>query len=227
MFPGHRRYPPQILQDHLVQHAFPDIVGGADFFPLFLVGVTGEVVPGGLHRMRSMQHHGGPTVRAHHQPGVFVLLLHLGGAALVLAHPLDDVPDLPRHQRRVSPLKNQAFLPRMGNPALVLIGFGAVPHVDGVAQIDLILKHGGDSAFRPVAGGLQIHGGMGDPKFLIGVDRRTQKLFTFQLPRDLAGTHTASAHSEDSVDNGGGFLIYHQPVSVILAAPVAIGRSGP
>ena len=32
--------------------------------------------------MRSMQHHGGPTVRAHHQPGVFVLLLHLGGAAL-------------------------------------------------------------------------------------------------------------------------------------------------
>lgn len=73
----------------------------------------------------------------------------------------------------------------------------------------------------------QIHGGMGDPKFLIGVDRRTQKLFTFQLPRDLAGTHTASAHSEDSVDNGGGFLIYHQPVSVILAAPVAIGRSGP
>ena len=133
MLSGHRRHPPQVLQNHLVQHTLPDVVGGADLRTFLLVSAAGEVIPGGFHRMRPMQHHGGPAVGAHHQPGVFVLLIHLGGASFVLPYSLNDVPNLLRDQGRVGSLKHQAFLFWMLYMPLVLVGFCAVFHVDGIA----------------------------------------------------------------------------------------------
>lgn len=71
--------------------------------------------------MRPVQHHGGPAVRTHYQPGIFVLLIHLGRAAPVLPHPLDDVPNLLGDQGRVGPLEHQALLFGMFHMALILL----------------------------------------------------------------------------------------------------------
>ena len=171
VFPGHRRHPSKILQDHLVQHTLPDVVGGADFSPLFLVGAAGEVVPGGLHRVRPVQHHRGSAVRAHHQPGVLVLLVHLGGAAPVLPHPLDNIPDLLGHKRGMRPLKYQTFLSGVFHLPLVLVGLAAESHVDGIAQIQLVFQHIRNRAVCPMTGLFQVQRHVTDPKLLIGIGR--------------------------------------------------------
>ena len=90
VFPGHCCHPPQILQDHVIQYALPDIVGGAEGAVL-LVSPAGEVVVGPAHGMGAVEHHGAPAVGAHHQPGILVLFIHVGAPPLVLAHPLDNV----------------------------------------------------------------------------------------------------------------------------------------
>ena len=42
-------------------------------------------------------------------------------------------------------LKDQAFFSGMLHPSLILIGFSAIFHIDGIAQIDLILQQIGNS----------------------------------------------------------------------------------
>ena len=90
--------------------------------------------------MRPVQHHVGAAVGTEHKTGVLVLFFHLGQTALVLPHSLYHVPDLPRNEGGMGVLKDQAFLSWMFDPSLVLVGSAAVLHVDGIAQIDLVLQ---------------------------------------------------------------------------------------
>ena len=85
--------------------------------------------------MHSMQHRCGSAVCTHYQPGVFVLLVHLGRAPPVLSHLLDDIPNLLRDPRWMVPLEHTAFLLRIFDMAFALIGLCAVLHVDGTAQV--------------------------------------------------------------------------------------------
>ena len=78
------------------------------------------------------------TVGTNNKPGILVLLIHLRPAALVLPHPLHNIPDLFGNDGRMRIFKHEAFLTRMFNFALVLVGFGAEPVVHSVAEIDLI-----------------------------------------------------------------------------------------
>lgn len=54
MSPGHGRHPPQVLQDHVIQHALPDIVGGAEG-PVLRIGPAGKVGIGPAHGMKVLR----------------------------------------------------------------------------------------------------------------------------------------------------------------------------
>ena len=176
--------------------------------------------------MRPVQHHGGPAVRTHHQPGIFVLLIHLGRAAPVLAHPLDDVPNLLGDQGRVGPLEHQALLFGMFHMALILVGLRAEPHVDGIAQIQLILQHIRNRAVAPVIGLFRVQGGVTDLELLIGIGGRAEDLLLSQLAGDLARPAASGAHGKDATNDCGGFFIHYQLFFVVFILSVAIGRSG-
>ena len=90
--------------------------------------------------MRSVKGHCLAAVRADHKSGILVLLIHFRSAALVLPHPLHNIPDLFANDGRMRIFKHQTFLTGMFNFALVLIGFGAETVVHGVAKIDLIFQ---------------------------------------------------------------------------------------
>ena len=122
--------------------------------------------------MGAVEHHSTPAVGAHHQPGVLVLLVHLGRSPFVLAYPLDDIPDLMAHQGGVGIFQHHAFLPGMFHFPLVLVGTGAVPEIDGVAKVDLILQHVGNGTVRPSIGIIQIKTAMGNAKGFVSVGRR-------------------------------------------------------
>ena len=102
--------------------------------------------------MRPVQYHRGSAVRTHYQSGILVLFIHLSPAPFILPYPLNDIPYLLRHQRRVGSLKHQAFLFGMFNMTLVFVGLRAVLHIDRVAQIQLVFQHIGDGAVAPVIG---------------------------------------------------------------------------
>ena len=171
VLPGHCCHPPQILQNHVIQHTLPDIVGGAEGAVL-LVSPAGEVVVGPAHGMGTVEYHGTPAVGAHHQPGVLVLLVHLGRSPFVLAYPLDDIPDLTAHQGGVGIFQHHALFSGMFNFPLVLVGTGAVPEVNGVAQVNLILQHVGNRTVGPPIGIIQIQTAMGNAKGFVSVGRR-------------------------------------------------------
>ena len=137
MLSGFRRHPAQILQHDLIKNALSNVMGCACFAILF-VGTAGEVIVICGHRMRPVEHHRFPAVRADHKSGILVLLIHLRSAALVFPHPLHNIPDLFGNDGRMRIFKHEAFLTRMLDFALVLIGFGAEPVVHSVAKIDLI-----------------------------------------------------------------------------------------
>ena len=109
------------------------------------MGVDKVIVAGG-HGMRPVQHHVGAAVGAEHKAGILVLFFHLGQTALVLPDSLYDIPDLPRNEGGMGVLKDHAFLSWMFDPPLVLVGSAAVLHVDGIAQIDLVLQQIGNGA---------------------------------------------------------------------------------
>ena len=137
MLSGFRRHPAQILQHNLIENALSDVMGLAGFAVLF-VSTAGEVVVVGGHRMCPVEYHCFPAVSANHKSGIFVLLIHLRSAALVLPYPPHNIPDLFANDGRMRIFKHKAFLTRMFNFALVLVGFGAEPVVHSVAEIDLI-----------------------------------------------------------------------------------------
>ena len=137
MLSGFCRHPTQIFQHDLIEDAFSDIMGCAGFTILF-VSTAGEVVVVGGHCMRPVEHHCFATIGTNYQSGILVLLIHLRSAALVFPHPLHNIPDLFGNDGRMRIFKHKAFLTRMFNFALVLIGSGAEPVVHSVAEIDLI-----------------------------------------------------------------------------------------
>ena len=81
--------------------------------------------------MRPVEHHCFATIGTNYQSGILVLLIHLRPAALVLPHPLHNIPDLFANDGRMGIFEHQTFLTRMFNFALVLIGPGAEPVVHG------------------------------------------------------------------------------------------------
>ena len=68
----------------------------------------------------------------------------------VLPHPLYDVPDLLGNESGMGVLKHQTFFSGMFHPSLILIGLGAVFHVDGIAQINLVFQKISNGTVRPV-----------------------------------------------------------------------------
>ena len=90
--------------------------------------------------MCPVEHHCFATIGTNYQSGILVLLIHLCGAAFVLPHPLHNIPDLFANDGRMRIFKHKAFLTRMFNFALVLIGPGAEPVVHDIAEIDLIFQ---------------------------------------------------------------------------------------
>ena len=200
VLPGLGGHPPQVLQHHLIQDTLPDVVGCADLAAVFFIGPADEVAVGGRHGVCPVKHHGLAAVGAHHQSGVFVLLLHLGPPVFVPPHPLDDVPGFPVDERLMAALNHQAFLPGVLHVALVLVGPGAVLHVDGVAQVQLVLQHIGHSAAGPVVWLLRVQAGVTYAGLPVGIGRRAQHLFPLQHPGDLAGTVSGGAQGEDPTD---------------------------
>ena len=114
-------------------------MGRAGFAVLF-VGTTGKVVVVCRHRMCPVEHHCFATVGTNNKPGILVLLIHLCRSAFVLSYPLHDIPNLLGNDGRMRIFKHKAFLTRMFNFALVLVGFGAEPVVHSVAKIDFIFQ---------------------------------------------------------------------------------------
>ena len=160
--------------------------------------------------MRPVQHHVGAAVGTEHKTGVLVLFFHLGQTALVLPHSLYHVPDLPRNEGGMGVLKDQAFLSWMFDPSLVLVGSAAVLHVDGIAQIDLVLQKIGNGAVRPVIRMCCIQTGVRDAVPGVGVHGGCQDLLFLENAGNLTGTAAAGAHGEDPADDGCRFLIHFQ-----------------
>ena len=96
--------------------------------------------------MCPVEHHCFATIGTDHKPGILVLLIHFCPAALVLPHPLYNIPNLFGNDGRMRIFKHEAFLTRMFNFALVLVGFGAEPVVHSVAKIELIFQQVCDCA---------------------------------------------------------------------------------
>ncbi len=226
MLPRHRRHPADVLQHNLVEDTLPNVVGRADLRPCFLIGSAGEIVLRWFHGARPMQDHCGTAVGADDEAGILVQFLHLCGALPVLPDPLDDIPNLPRDQRRMGPLKHQTLLPGMLHIPLVLVGFGGELHVDRVAKVDFILQDIGDGAVGPVIGLGQIEAGMAGSQLAVGVDRRTKHLFGSQLFSDLARAAAGGAQGENAAHHSGGLLVHHQFALGILILSVTVGRSG-
>lgn len=134
---GFRCYPAQIFQHDLIENALSNVMGCAGF-PILFVSTAGEVVVVCRHRMRPVEDHRLAAVGTNNKPGIFVLLIRLRSAALVLPHPLHNIPDLFANDGRMRIFKHEAFFPWVFNFALVLIGFGAKAVVHSVAAIDLI-----------------------------------------------------------------------------------------
>ena len=208
-FPCHGRYPPQILQHHLIQNALPNIVACAGF-SILLVGATCEMVVAGRHGTCPVQHHIGAAVGAEHKTGILILFFHLRRAASVLPHPLHDVPDLLGNESGMGVLKHQTFFSGMFHPSLILIGLGAVFHVDGIAQINLVFQKISNGTVRPVIWMCGVQTGMIHAIPGIGVHVGRQHLFFFQDSGDLAGAVAAGAHGEYPADDGHCFIIYRQ-----------------
>ena len=118
---------------------------GAGFTILF-VGTAGEVIVICGHRMRPVEHHRFPAVRADHKSGILVLLIHLRSAAFVFPYLLYDIPDLFGNDGRMRIFKHETFFSWVLHLALVLIGPGAEPVVHSVAEIDLIFQQVRDRA---------------------------------------------------------------------------------
>ena len=224
MFPRYGRYSPQVLQHHLIQNALPNVVACAGF-AIFFIGAAGEVVVAGRHGMCPVQHHIEAAVGAEHKAGVLVLLIHIGSSALVLSYPLHNVPNFLCNESGMGILKHQAFFSGMLHPPFVLVGLGAVFHVDGVAQIDFVFQHIGYGIPRPVIWALGIQSRMSHTVLGIGVHGGCQHLFFFQDSGDLAGAVATGAHGEDPADDGRRFFIYRQ-LLCILVLDVTVGRSG-
>ena len=186
MLSGFRRHPTQIFQHNLIENALSDIMGCAGFTILF-VGTTGEVVVVGGHRMRPVEYHCFATIGTNYQSGILVLLIHLRPAALVLPHPLHNIPDLFGNDGRMRIFKHEAFFPWVFNFALVLIGPGAEPVVHGIAEIDLIFQQVRDRAVRPMIRLCNVQGGMCQTVFLVSVIAGAIDFFFRQDRRDPAG----------------------------------------
>ena len=109
----------------------------------------------------------------------------------------------------------------------VLVGPGAVLHVEGVAQVYLVLQHIGHSAARPVIGLSGVQAGVGDPVVFIGVHGGAQHLLPPEDAGDLAGAVSGGAQGEDPPHHSGGLLVHHQFAPVAFVFPVAVGGPCP
>lgn len=98
----------------------------------------------------------------------------------------------------------------MFHPSLILIGLGAVFHVDGIAQINLVFQKISNGTVRPVIWMCGVQTGMIHAIPGIGVHGGRQHLFFFQDSGDLAGAVAAGAHGEYPADDGRCFIIYRQ-----------------
>ena len=67
---------------------------------------------------------------------------------------------------------------------------------------------------------------MTDPELLIDIGGGAEDLLLPQLAGDLARPAASSAHGENPADNGGGFLVHHQLLAVVLVRSVAAGCPG-
>ena len=114
----------------------------------------------------------------------------------------------------------------MFHPSLILIGLGAVFHVDGIAQINLVFQKISNGTVRPVIWMCGVQTGMIHAIPGIGVHGGRQHLFFFQDSGDLAGAVAAGAHGEYPADDGRCFIIYRQLLCFRIL-DVAIRRSGP
>ena len=184
------------------------------------------MVVAGRHGTCPVQHHIGAAVGAEHKTGILILFFHLRRAASVLPHPLHDVPDLLGNESGMGVLKHQTFFSGMFHPSLILIGLGAVFHVDGIAQINLVFQKISNGTVRPVIWMCGVQTGMIHAIPGIGVHGGRQHLFFFQDSGDLAGAVAAGAHGEYPADDGRCFIIYRQLLCFRIL-DVAIRRSGP
>ena len=226
MFPGPGGHPPDVLQHHLVQDTFPNVVSGADLGALLLVSAAGEVVVGGRHGVGPVQNHRGTAVGADHQPGVLVELLHFGRASPVLPHPLDNIPSLPVNDGLMAALNDHAFISGMLHTPLVLVGFGTVLHVDGVADVQFILQHICHRVAVPVIGLGHVQPRVPAAEPLVGVHGGAQHLLPPEDAGDLAGAVAGGTQGKNAAHYGGGLLVYKEPALGVLVLFVTIGCPG-
>ena len=123
-------------------------------------------------------------------------------------------------------LKDQAFLSWMFDPPLVLVGSAAVLHVDGIAQIDLVLQHIRHSIPRPVIWALCIQPHVRCAILGVGVHGGRQDLLFLENAGNLAGATAAGAHGKDPADNSCRLIIHDQFFRAWVLS-VAVRCSGP
>ena len=108
----------------------------------------------------------------------------------------------------------------------VLVGLGAVLHVKGVADVQLVLQHIGHSAARPVTGFAGVQTGVGDTVSLVGVHGGAQHLLSLEDAGNLAGAVAGGAQGEDTAHYGG-LLVHEEPALGALVLLVAVGGPCP
>ena len=146
-------HPAQVIQYDGVQLVLSDMVGRAFSFAALPVGVTFEIVIGLFHCACSVQYHRPFAVGAVGKSGEDIRFFHLlGGAFLVCAHILNDIPLLLRDQRGMRIFHNGAFAFGAVYRCFIFIRYrcGTQPH--RVSEVHLVIKDCRDGTAAPCIG---------------------------------------------------------------------------
>ena len=197
----------------------------ADGLALFAVGVALEVVLCPLHRAGPVQYQRLAAIRAEHQPGEDVWLVHvLGDTLFVLTHLLHDVPLLLRDKGFVGVLHHEPLTFGALHTLLVFVGDRSGAKPNRVSEVDLIVQNAGDAVGRPQAGSGRVQSSMAFPGLaVVGVGRVHHLLFG-EDRGDPLGAVSSGAEGEDVLHHRRGILVGNQHVGVTITFPVAVGR---
>ena len=145
-----RGYSADFLQNDLVERDLPNTVRGALFLAHVLaVAGTDEVERIRFHRSSADKIQLGSAVGAVQQSAVFVDLAHRVASALPLSHLPDNVPCHLIDNGFMCVFKSVLLTLRSVNDALVFIGYDRCATIDGMPEVDFVIKNPRNRAVVP------------------------------------------------------------------------------
>lgn len=208
------------------QFKLPDMVRRANGPALFAVGVALEIVLRLFHCAGSVQHQRLAAIRAEHQPGEDVRLVHvLGDTLFVLTHLLHDVPLLLCDKSFVGVLHHEPLTFRALHTLLVFVGDRSGAKPNRVSEVDLIVQNAGDAVGRPQAGSGRVQSPVAFPGLAVVGVGRVHHLFLGEDGGDPLGAVSSGTEGEDALHHKCGVLVRNQRVGVTITFPIAVGRS--